>query len=60
MITQEEIPYTKEEVEAMVKTIQQLKKEKRELLDKVKECLYSAKPPYETMQNLREIVEDFV
>ena len=35
MTRQEEIPYTKEEVEAMVKTIQQLRKEKKELLDKV-------------------------
>ena len=35
MITQEEIPYTKKEIEGMVKTIQQLRKEKQELLDKV-------------------------
>lgn len=34
MTQQEEIPYTKEEVEAMAKTIQQLRKEKQELIDK--------------------------
>lgn len=42
MITQEEIPYTLEEYKAMVKTIAQLrkeKKEKKEMLDKVCEWL---------------------
>lgn len=39
MITQEEIPYTWEEYKAMVKTIAQLRKEKKELLDKVCEWL---------------------
>lgn len=39
MITQEEIPYTWEECKAMVKTIAQLRKEKKELLDKVCEWL---------------------
>ena len=34
MITQEEIPYTKEEREAMVKHIQALKKEKKEWIEK--------------------------
>ena len=34
MITQEEIPYTKEEREAMVKHIQALKKEKEEWIEK--------------------------
>ena len=41
MTLQEEIPYTKEEVESMVKTIAQLRKEKQELLDKVCEWLKS-------------------
>ena len=58
MITQEEIPYTKEEREAMYKHIQQLKKDKKELLDKVKECLYSAKPPIQTLEELRNLVEE--
>ena len=35
MIEQEDIPYTKEEREAMVKHIQHLRKDKRELLDRV-------------------------
>ena len=39
MITQEEIPYTWEEYKAMVKTIAQLRKEKKELLDNVCEWL---------------------
>ena len=39
MTQQEEIPYTKEEVEAMVKTIAQLRKEKQELVDRVCEWL---------------------
>jgi len=30
----EEIPYTQEEIKAMVKTIEQLRKEKKELFDK--------------------------
>ena len=60
MILQEEIPYTKEEVESMVKTIAQLRKEKQELVDRVKECLYSAKPPIQTLRNLGKIAEDFV
>ena len=34
MITQEEIPFTLEEYKAMVKTIQQLRKEKQELINK--------------------------
>lgn len=58
MIQEEILPYTKEEHEAMVKHIQQLKKEKQELIDKVKECLYGAKPPYKTLENLRKIVEE--
>ena len=60
MTTQEEIPYTKEEVEATAKTIQQLRKEKQELIDRVKECLYSAKPPIQTLRDLGKIAEDFV
>lgn len=39
MTQQEEIPYTKEEIKAMVKTIQQLRKEKQELIDKVCEWI---------------------
>lgn len=39
MITQEEIPYTQGEYKAMVKTIDQLRREKRELLDRVCEWL---------------------
>lgn len=35
MIEQEDIPITKEEYFAMVKTISQLRKEKKELIDKV-------------------------
>lgn len=34
MVVQEEIPYTKEEYVAMVKTIERLRKEKHELIDK--------------------------
>ena len=41
MTQQEEIPYTKEEVDAMVKTIQQLRKEKKELLDNVCDLIVS-------------------
>ena len=37
MITQEEIPYTREEIKAMVKTIDQLRKEKNELIAQLKE-----------------------
>ena len=33
-MSQEEIPYTKEEIKAMVKTIAQLREEKQELIDK--------------------------
>lgn len=43
MTQQEEIPYTKEEVKAMVKTIQQLRKDKKELLDKVCDLIVSGK-----------------
>lgn len=43
MITQEEIPYTKEEIKAMVKTIAQLRKEKKELLDNVCDLIVSGK-----------------
>lgn len=39
MITQEEIPFTQEEYKAMVKTIQQLRREKKELIDKACEWL---------------------
>lgn len=39
MITQEEIPFTQEEYKAMVKTIAQLRKEKKELIDKVCEFI---------------------
>lgn len=39
MITQEEIGYTKEEISAMMKTIDQLRKEKKELIDKVCEFI---------------------
>ena len=39
MITQEEIPYTKEEVEAMVKTIAQLREEKKNLIDRIKDYI---------------------
>ena len=38
MITQEEISYTQDEIRAMVKTIEQLRKEKKELVDKA--CLF--------------------
>jgi len=37
MITQEEIPFTQEEYKAMVKTINQLRKEKNELIVQLKE-----------------------
>lgn len=37
MTQQEEIPYTKEEYKAMVKTIAQLRKEKNELIVQLKE-----------------------
>lgn len=43
MTQQEEIPYTKEEVEAMAKTIAQLRKEKKELLDNVCDLIVSGK-----------------
>lgn len=39
MITQEDISYTKKEISAMMKTIQQLRKEKQELIDKVCEWI---------------------
>lgn len=42
MITQEEIPpFTKEECKAMLKTIYQLRREKKELIDRVCEWLKS-------------------
>lgn len=41
MNTLEEIPYTKEETKAMVKTIAQLRKEKKELLDNVCDLIVS-------------------
>ncbi len=34
-MTQEDIPYTKEEIKAMVKTIAELREEEKELLNKV-------------------------
>jgi len=37
MITQEEIPFTQEEYKTMVKTINQLRKEKNELIVQLKE-----------------------
>jgi hypothetical protein len=40
MIEQEDIPITKEEYFAMVKTISQLRKEKKELIDKVCQWLW--------------------
>ena len=43
MNTLEEIPYTKEETKAMVKTIAQLRKEKKELLDNVCDLIVSGK-----------------
>ena len=45
MITQEEIPFTQEEYKAMVKTIEQLRKEKQELITSLKEKsnFYNAK-----------------
>ena len=63
MITQEEIPYTWEEYKAMVKTIAQLRKEKKELLDGVCEWLkgnlpYSSKPPYQLIEDLRKAMEE--
>ena len=63
MITQEEIPYTQEEYNAMVKTIQQLRKEKKELLDRVCEWLkgnlpYSSKPPYQLIEDLKKAMEE--
>lgn len=43
MNTLEEIPYTKEEIKAMVKTFTQLRKEKKELLDNVCDFIVSSK-----------------
>lgn len=43
MTTQEEIPYTLEEYKAMVKTIAQLRKEKKELLNNVCDLIVSGK-----------------
>lgn len=40
MIVQEEIPYTKEEIKAMVKTIGQLRKEKQELITFLKKSSF--------------------
>lgn len=39
MTQQEEIPFTQEEYKAMVKTIAQLRKEKKELLDEICEWI---------------------
>lgn len=39
MITQEEIPYNRNEIEAMVKTIENLRKEKSEFIDKACEWI---------------------
>ena len=39
MAREEEIPYTQDEIKAMVKTIEQLRKEKEELIDKACEWL---------------------
>ena len=63
MITQEEIPYTKEECKAMVKTIDQLRREKRELLDNIcdwlkENLIYSSKPPYQIIEDLRKAFQE--
>lgn len=52
MITQEEIPYTQEECKAMVKTIAQLRKEKKEMQEKLTKLKQLADAMYESAQNL--------
>lgn len=52
MITQEEIPYTKEEYDAVVKTITQLRKEKKETQEKLTKLKHLADAMYETAQNM--------
>ena len=66
MITQEEIPYTLEEYKAMVKTIAQLRKEKKELIDKACKWLEelfteSDENPYVVtyqFDSIQEMIED--
>ena len=62
MVTQEEIPYTQEEYKAMVKTIAQLREEKKELLDKACEWLESVNLDYYQIREgvfSKELVIDF-
>ena len=63
MIEQEDIPITKEEYIAMVKTIRQLRKEKKELTDKA--CQYLWDCGYidtfiidEVIDNLKKYMEE--
>ena len=51
---QEEIPYTKEEIKGMVKTIQQLRKKNEELREIVLTFIYSAKPLSQVVEDVRK------
>ena len=51
---QEEIPYTKEEIKGMVKTIQQLRKKNEELREIVLTFIYSAKPLPQVIEDVRK------
>ena len=60
MITQEEIPpFTKEECKAMIKTIYQHRKEKKELLDKAIKFFQSKSKHGMIEENINEFINEF-
>ena len=59
MIVQEEIPYTKEEIKAMVKTIGQLRKEKKELIEKTIQFFWTKAKHGMIEENINVFIEEF-